>query len=93
VISQPASTAEVAGRLAAASCPVVLHEDATLPLSGLTAAPGGEIVLVVGPEGGISAQEIAALAAPSYRLGDTVLRTSTAGTAAASVLLTAVGRW
>jgi 16S rRNA (uracil1498-N3)-methyltransferase len=93
VITQPASTAEVAGRLAAASCPVVLHEDATLPLSGLTAAPGGEIVLVVGPEGGISAQEIAALAAPSYRLGDTVLRTSTAGTAAASVLLTAVGRW
>lgn len=93
VITEPATTAEVAGRLTAASCPVVLHEDATEPLSALPAPAGGEIVLVVGPEGGISAQEIAALAAPTYRLGDTVLRTSTAGTAAASVLLTAVGRW
>ena len=93
LITEPATTAEVAGRLTAASCPVVLHEDATAPLSALPTPAGGEIVLVVGPEGGISAQEIGALAAPTYRLGDTVLRTSTAGTAAASVLLTAVGRW
>jgi 16S rRNA (uracil1498-N3)-methyltransferase len=93
VITQPATTAAVAGRLAAASCPVVLHEEATAPLSGLSTVAGDEVVLVVGPEGGISAQELAALAAPTYRLGDTVLRTSTAGTAAASVLLTAAGRW
>jgi 16S rRNA (uracil1498-N3)-methyltransferase len=96
VITDPETTPDVAGRLAAASCPVVLHEDATAPLSGLATVPGDtgdEVVLVVGPEGGITAQELAALAAPAYRLGDTVLRTSTAGTAAASVLLTASGRW
>lgn len=93
VVADPATTADVAGRLAAASCPVVLHEEASTPLSGLTTVAGDEVVCVVGPEGGISAQELAALAAPAYRLGDTVLRTSTAGTAAASVLLTAAGRW
>ena len=93
VITDPATTGEVAGLLASASCPIVLHEDAAAPLSGLMSVPDGDVVLVVGPEGGISAQELAALAAPTYRLGDTVLRTSTAGTAAASVLLTAVGRW
>jgi 16S rRNA (uracil1498-N3)-methyltransferase len=93
VVTEPASTAEVAGRLAAASCPAVLHEEATAPLSGLTSVSGDEVVVVVGPEGGISAQELAALAAPAYRLGDGVLRTSTAGVAAASVLLTATGRW
>lgn len=93
VVADPATTAVVAGRLAAASCPVVLHEEASSALSSLRTVPGDEVVLVVGPEGGISAQELAALAAPAYRLGNTVLRTSTAGTAAASVLLTAAGRW
>jgi 16S rRNA (uracil1498-N3)-methyltransferase len=92
VVTDLATTAEVAGRLATSSCPVVLHEESTAPL-GRLAVSGDEVVIVVGPEGGISAQELAALAVPTYRLGDTVLRTSTAGVAAASVLLTAAGRW
>jgi 16S rRNA (uracil1498-N3)-methyltransferase len=52
--------------------------------------------VVVGPEGGISAEEIAAFreakAAPAL-LGPTVLRTSTAGVAAVAVLQTRTGRW
>jgi 16S rRNA (uracil1498-N3)-methyltransferase len=56
----------------------------------------GEIVLVVGPEGGLADAELAALVgvgASPVRLGPTVLRTSTAGTVAAGLVLAATGRW
>lgn len=104
-VTEPATTAKVARLLAAAAVPVVLHEEAELPLAGLepptvapeaTAAAVPEIVLVVGPEGGISPEELVQFAeagAAPYRMGPTVLRTSTAGTAAAAVLLARAGRW
>jgi len=55
-----------------------------------------DIVLVVGPEGGLSPAEISTLqaaGASAVRLGDTVLRTSTAGPAALAVLNAALHRW
>ncbi|WP_242090805.1 16S rRNA (uracil(1498)-N(3))-methyltransferase, partial [Microbacterium lacticum] len=60
--------------------------------------PGDErdLVLVVGPEGGIDPSELDALSAAGaelVRLGDTVLRTSTAGPAALAVLNARLGRW
>lgn len=74
----------------------VLHEEATERLSTVDIPDIGEIVLVVGPEGGIEDRElklfIAGGAVP-VRLGDNVLRTSTAGVAALSVLATRLGRW
>ena len=56
----------------------------------------GEIVLVVGPEGGIDPAELAAFTAAGarpVRLGPTVLRTSTAGAAALAALSVRLGRW
>ncbi|MBD2893681.1 Ribosomal RNA small subunit methyltransferase E [Actinomadura sp. RB99] len=91
-----ASTADVADRIAAASLALVLHEDAQEPLSAVEPPKDGDIVLVVGPEGGIADEELERFAAAGgrpTRLGPTVLRTSTAGVAAASVLLAATGRW
>jgi 16S rRNA (uracil1498-N3)-methyltransferase len=55
-----------------------------------------DIVLVVGPEGGISEQEAALLTqagAIGARLGPTVLRASSAGAVAAALIMSSSGRW
>jgi 16S rRNA (uracil1498-N3)-methyltransferase len=88
-----ASTADVAGLIAAAALPVVLHESATAVLSSLDVPAIGDIVVVVGPEGGIAPEELDALGVEPVRLGPTVLRTSTAGVAACAALLTRTPRW
>ncbi|WP_059013429.1 16S rRNA (uracil(1498)-N(3))-methyltransferase [Streptomyces specialis] len=90
------TTRQVARLLADAAFAGVLHESGTRPLSTVPLPGDGEIVLVVGPEGGVSPEELAAFAdagAAPYRLGPTVLRTSTAGTAATALLLGRTGRW
>jgi 16S rRNA (uracil1498-N3)-methyltransferase len=95
-ITDLAGTAQVADVLAAASLAVVLHEEASVPLAGVTVPADGDLVVVVGPEGGIAPEELdrfAAAGATPHRLGPTVLRTSTAGVAAAAVLLARSGRW
>jgi 16S rRNA (uracil1498-N3)-methyltransferase len=73
---------------------VVLHEDAVRPLAGVAVPTSGEIVVVVGPEGGIAADELAsfeAAGALTCRLGPGVLRTSTAGVVAVTML--SMQRW
>ncbi|GAA3624102.1 16S rRNA (uracil(1498)-N(3))-methyltransferase [Nonomuraea rosea] len=95
-VAELASTARVEELLAGAALGLVLHEAAAEPLSAVALPPGGDIVVVVGPEGGVSEEELArfrAAKAVPVLLGPTVLRTSTAGVAAASVLLTRTGRW
>jgi 16S rRNA (uracil1498-N3)-methyltransferase len=87
-----ATTAQVAARLRGATG-LVLHEAATTPLSAVELPRQGEVVLVVGPEGGLSDEELATLGGTAVRLGRTVLRTSTAGAAALSVLSARSGRW
>ncbi|HLU33472.1 MAG TPA: 16S rRNA (uracil(1498)-N(3))-methyltransferase [Natronosporangium sp.] len=89
-------TPELAARLAAATAGFVLHEEAKTRLTEVSLPDHGEVVLVVGPEGGVSPKELAAFEAAGavpVRLGSTVLRTSTAGVAALSVLNVRLGRW
>ncbi len=89
------TTPDVVDLLRDASVPVVLHEAASGPLADLPVPGRGEIVIVVGPEGGISDEELAAFAsvgAEPVRMGSSVLRTSTAGVAATAALL-ARTRW
>ncbi|MEO3768054.1 16S rRNA (uracil(1498)-N(3))-methyltransferase [Streptomyces sp. B5E4] len=90
------STKELLPLLAGAAFTAVLHEEGAAPLAAAALPEAGEIVLVVGPEGGVAPEELAAFAeagAGAYRLGPSVLRTSTAGTAAGAVVLAATGRW
>lgn len=96
VVEPLASTTDVAGVVGAADLAVVLHEDAVEPLAALAVPDLGEIVLVVGPEGGLSEEEVAILehaGAVTARLGTEVLRTSTAGVAAAAAILSRTPRW
>ncbi|MFD3873940.1 16S rRNA (uracil(1498)-N(3))-methyltransferase [Streptomyces sp. NPDC058623] len=98
-VAEALSTKQVAALLAEADLAMVLHEDRDAASEALATAPlpeSGSVVLVVGPEGGVSPEELAAFAqagARPHRLGRSVLRTSTAGTAATAVLLARTGRW
>jgi 16S rRNA (uracil1498-N3)-methyltransferase len=91
-----ASTADVVALVGAADLAVVLHEGAAVPMASLEVPAAGRIVVVVGPEGGLSDEEVAAFVAAgasAVRLGVEVLRTSTAGVAAVAALLARTSRW
>ena len=84
--------------VAAGGVVLVLHEEADTALAAavLPSATGLEVLVVVGPEGGISDREIASLTdagAQPVRLGPHVLRTSTAGPVALALLSQRLGRW
>lgn len=94
-ITELATTQQAAHRLSTATG-LVLHEAASVRLAGAALPAGGEVLLVVGPEGGISDDELAQFAevgAYAVRLGEPVLRTSTAGVAALAALSVRLGRW
>ncbi len=89
-------TAGVSRLAAGASLAVLLDPDGQAAIADVPPAADGDIVIVVGPEGGISPAEASVLAgagALTVRLGASVLRTSSAGAVAAAFLLSASGRW
>lgn len=91
-----AQTADLMALVSAADLAVVLHEDASEPLAASAVPLVGTIVVVVGPEGGLTDAEVETLRAAGarpVRLGAEVLRTSTAGVAAVAAILTRTPRW
>jgi 16S rRNA (uracil1498-N3)-methyltransferase len=95
VVGSVVTTAELRPRLRASALVLVLHEDAEHPLAGVELPEHGDVLLLVGPEGGIGAEELDRLTeagAVPVRLGPGVLRSSTAGPAALAVL-SAATRW
>jgi 16S rRNA (uracil1498-N3)-methyltransferase len=94
-VTRVVTTRDLADRAADADV-LVLEPTADDALTGIALDGGRDVVLVVGPEGGIAPDELAALqsaGARLVRLGATVLRTSTAGPAATAVVSAALGRW
>lgn len=95
VVEEPVTTAALARRAAAATT-LVLHESATVALADVPLPADGDVLLVVGPEGGVTDEEIAALQAAgarAVRLGPEVLRASTAAAVALGALGVLTGRW
>jgi len=90
------TTDDVARLVAGAAAAYVLHETAGQPIASQRPPAEGDVVLVVGPEGGITDDELTALqqaGATSVRLGVEVLRSSSAGIAAAAAILSRTPRW
>jgi 16S rRNA (uracil1498-N3)-methyltransferase len=96
-VSGVLSTAQLAQRVRDdGATALVLHESATARLAELPVAQADSLLLVVGPEGGISDDEIAELSDAGARavlLGPTVLRTSTAAAVALGALGALTRRW
>ncbi|MCW4384594.1 16S rRNA (uracil(1498)-N(3))-methyltransferase [Salinibacterium sp. SYSU T00001] len=99
VVHELETTREIADRTRS-SLVLVLEPSATTDLTAIdfdsVDYAGRDVVLVVGPEGGVAPQEIELLAAEGavpVRLGAGIMRTSTAGPAAIAVLNARLGRW
>ena len=95
-VEEPASTRQLVEVVRAADAALVLHESAEASLASVELPEEGELVLVVGPEGGIGEDEREALTAAGarpVRLGPTVLRASTAGAVALGALGALTDRW
>ncbi|WP_125612190.1 16S rRNA (uracil(1498)-N(3))-methyltransferase [Specibacter cremeus] len=102
-VDELVTSRQLAARVAGAALAIVLHEDATdrardVVRDWRAGVPDttGDILLIVGPEGGMSAAEVDAFTAAGARLGllgRHVLRSSTAGPAAVVVLSDELGRW
>jgi 16S rRNA (uracil1498-N3)-methyltransferase len=96
VVSTPELVAAVGVRTADGAVVLVLHESATRSLTKVPLVQARSVMLIVGPEGGISDDEVAALSgagAIPVRLGPTVLRTSTAAAVALGALGVLTPRW
>lgn len=91
-----ASTADAVDLVRTTHHSLVLDTAAERSLTELLPLPDGGVTLVVGPEGGLAPNEHRALAeagATAVRLGPTVLRTSTAGAVAATLVLAGTAGW
>lgn len=88
--------AAVAALIQAAPLALMLHEDATGKITDQPVAQVDSVVLIIGPEGGISPAELDAFTtagAHPVRLGPEVLRTASAGMVALAALGAVTDRW
>ena len=95
-VTELASTEQVIARIRVAAIALILHADARAAIGDVRIPATGGIMVIVGPEGGLTPEEIAGFSdagAQPVRLGPTVMRTSTAGAVAAAVLLSRTSRW
>ena len=95
-ITPVADQAAVAALIQVAPLALMLHEDATGKITDQPVAQVDSVVLIIGPEGGISPAELDAFTtagAHPVRLGPEVLRTASAGMVALAALGAVTDRW
>jgi 16S rRNA (uracil1498-N3)-methyltransferase len=96
VLTTASLSQRISDAVASGASVLALHESAGAHLTDLPLAQAKAVMLVVGPEGGIARDELAALTdagAVAVRLGPTVLRTSTAAAVALGALGVLTSRW
>jgi 16S rRNA (uracil1498-N3)-methyltransferase len=91
-----ATTENIIDEIAKADCAIVLHEVALLPISKAVIPGAKKIAIIIGPEGGLTDDEVDTFAAAGAKvalLGRPVLRSAHAGLAALSAVNTALSVW
>jgi len=89
------STQELVLQISAGSTVLILDENAPFSLADVEMG-GEDLMIVVGPEGGLTDEErheLTEVGGRRVHMGPAVLRASTAGTVAAGVVLSLGGRW
>jgi 16S rRNA (uracil1498-N3)-methyltransferase len=84
-VSEPVTTRLLTQRVANADLTLMLHEEAEHSIADVDLPKAGTVLIIIGPEGGISADENHELTRAGARpvtISDGVLRTSTAGVVA-----------
>ena len=84
-VSDPVTTRQLADRVASADLALMLHEESKESLAEVDLPTARMVLIIIGPEGGISPEEqdeLIAAGAQSVSISDGVLRTSTAGVVA-----------
>lgn len=95
-VAEPVSTTGLARLAASSAVALVLHESSSTGLGSVPLPASGDVLLVVGPEGGITDEELSTLTgvgAHAVRLGPDVLRASTAAAVALGALGVLTDRW
>ena len=95
-VAELASTEQVAALIAGSDAALLLHDAAAGPLRAAPIPDEGDVVLIVGPEGGLTEEELTVFTAAGgvpVRLGPQVLRTSTAAAVALGALGVLTRRW
>ena len=92
----PLSTAEVIDEIARTDLAVVFHESATSKLSAITAQSPKKALIIIGPEGGITDEELDAFTSSGAKIalmGRPVFRSAHAGIAGIAALQTLLKSW
>ncbi len=95
-VQEPVGTAGLVDRVGPSAATLLLHGPAPTPLREVVLPADGEVLLIVGPEGGVTPEEQQALigaGATPVRLGRELLRACTVGAVALGALGVLTDRW
>lgn len=95
-VSAMATSRQLAEQIRSGGCWLILHESATQSILDIDLPETEQIAVIVGPEGGISDEELelfASAGAQPVLVGPHVMRSSTAGPVAIAHLASRIGRW
>jgi 16S rRNA (uracil1498-N3)-methyltransferase len=95
-VSGVATTDQVVDEIAKADLALVFHESATSTISRAITAGAQKVLIIIGPEGGLTDQEVETFAAAGAKvvlMGRPILRSAHAGLAAMAAVNTALSVW